>query len=58
MKKCEQLAIEQAIKELLVMTNLSGEALYVSGFQELASQLGLKVMNLREVFKELTEGTE
>lgn len=55
MNKCEQLALEQCIKELHTMTLLSCEALQVSGYQELCSQLGLKVKQLNEVFKELTE---
>lgn len=55
MNKCEQLALEQAIKELQSISTIVSEVLQVSGYQELQSQFAQKGVQLNEIFKELTE---
>lgn len=55
MNKCEELAIEQTIKELTSIATIVSEVLYVAGYQELQSQFATKLHNLNEVFKEISE---
>lgn len=55
MNKCEELALEQALKELQSISTIVGEVLYVSGFRELQVQFAQKGAQLNDVFKEITE---
>lgn len=55
MNKCEELALEQAIKELSSIASIVSEVLYVAGYQELQSQFTTKLHNINEVFKEIRE---
>lgn len=55
MNKCEELALGQAIKEMVSMASIVSEVLYVVGYQELQSQFAQKGVQLNEIFKELTE---
>ena len=55
MNKCEELALGQAIKEMVGMASIVSEVLYVAGYQELQSQFATKLHNINEVFKEISE---
>ena len=55
MTKCEELALEQSLKELSIITNIVSEVLYMAGYQELQSQFAGKLQNLNLVFKEVKE---
>lgn len=55
LSKCEQVALEQAIKELKTISSIVNEVLQVQGFQELQSQFANKGKQLEDVFNEIKE---
>ena len=55
MNKCEELALGQAIKEMVSMASIVSKVSYFAGYQELQSQFATKILNLNEVFKEINE---